>query len=203
MSQRPLNAKQKLFGRELGIALAEGKKPEDAYERAGYRRHRRNAFRLATDKRVQAIADATAAEALRLNGLHLAYLQAKTLGLFELNAFKTFYERGADGKATLRNLADVADEHTWAITKFTMDPETGRLVDIEVPDKLAAFNALLKTMPKGMAPVRTEISGPGGAPIQTVDLSNASDDQLAALEAVFGPLAVAGAGDEGDPGGTQ
>lgn len=44
-------------------------------------------------------------------------------------------------------------------------------------------------------------SGPKGGPIQTVDLTNVSDDQLAALEAIFGPLAIAGGDDEGDQSG--
>ncbi|MBD9372779.1 hypothetical protein IB238_09120 [Rhizobium sp. ARZ01] len=44
-------------------------------------------------------------------------------------------------------------------------------------------------------------SGPKGGPIQTVDLTNVSDDQLAALEAIFGPLARSGGDDESDPGG--
>lgn len=42
-------------------------------------------------------------------------------------------------------------------------------------------------------------SGPNGGPIP-VDLSSASDDQLAALEAVFGPLAAAGDDDAAHPG---
>jgi len=45
-------------------------------------------------------------------------------------------------------------------------------------------------------------SGPNGGPIQTVDLTKASDDDLARLEALFGPLAGAAGGDaEGDQGG--
>jgi hypothetical protein len=45
------------------------------------------------------------------------------------------------------------------------------------------------------------ISGPGGGPIQTVDLTNMTEEQLNALEAIFGPLAGAGGDDEGYPGG--
>ncbi|TQN59601.1 hypothetical protein FLX27_22075 [Agrobacterium tumefaciens] len=44
-------------------------------------------------------------------------------------------------------------------------------------------------------------TGRGGGPIQTVDLTNASEEQLNALEAVFGPLAGSGDDDEGDTGG--
>jgi hypothetical protein len=47
-------------------------------------------------------------------------------------------------------------------------------------------------------------TGPKGGPMQmqTVDLTNASDEHLAALKAVFGPLAGGpGNDDEGDQGG--
>lgn len=47
------------------------------------------------------------------------------------------------------------------------------------------------------APAKHQHAGPGGGPIQTVDLTNLSDDDLARLEAILGPLAVAG----GDPSG--
>ena len=41
-------------------------------------------------------------------------------------------------------------------------------------------------------------SGPNGGPIQTVDLTNVSDDDLQRLETIFGPLAGSGDDDEGD-----
>lgn len=41
--------------------------------------------------------------------------------------------------------------------------------------------------------------GPGGGPIQIADLTKASDEQLAALEAFLGPLA-GGAGDDAEDG---
>lgn len=44
-------------------------------------------------------------------------------------------------------------------------------------------------------------TGRGGGPIQTVDLTNVSEEQLNALEAIFGPLAAASGDDEGYPGG--
>lgn len=44
-------------------------------------------------------------------------------------------------------------------------------------------------------------SGPNGGPIQTVDLTNVSTDDLERLEALFGPLAGgSGDDDEGDQG---
>jgi len=44
-------------------------------------------------------------------------------------------------------------------------------------------------------------SGPKGGPIQTVDLTNMTEEQLNALEAIFGPLAGAGGDDASDQGG--
>ena len=44
-------------------------------------------------------------------------------------------------------------------------------------------------------------SGPGGAPIQTVDLTHISDAQLETLKSVFGPLAGASGDDDADDPG--
>jgi phage terminase small subunit len=46
-------------------------------------------------------------------------------------------------------------------------------------------------------PAKHQHTGPNGGPIQTVDLTNVSDDDLNRLEALFGPLAGA-AGDDAD-----
>ena len=47
------------------------------------------------------------------------------------------------------------------------------------------------------------LQGPRGGPIQTVDLTKLSDDELARLEDILGPVAVAGGdqGGEGEEGG--
>lgn len=51
-------------------------------------------------------------------------------------------------------------------------------------------------------PAQVRHAGANGGPIPTVDLTHASDDDIARLEAIFGPLA-GGPGDDdgGDPGG--
>ena len=48
------------------------------------------------------------------------------------------------------------------------------------------------------APAKLQHAGPNGGPIQTVDLTNMSDDDLNRLEAIFGPLA-GGAGSDAEP----
>lgn len=45
------------------------------------------------------------------------------------------------------------------------------------------------------------LSGPNGGPIQTVDLTKLSGDELAQLESIFGPLAGSGDDDATDPRG--
>lgn len=46
-----------------------------------------------------------------------------------------------------------------------------------------------------------EHTGRDGGPISTLDLTKATDEQLAALETVFGPLAESSDGDEGNQAG--
>lgn len=66
--------------------------------------------------------------------------------------------------------------------------------------RVAAANHLLDRA-YGKPTQSHEHTGAGGGPIQTVDLTKATDEQLAALEAVFGPLAAAGGDAEDDQGG--
>jgi hypothetical protein len=66
----------------------------------------------------------------------------------------------------------------------------------------AALGAVMgKAKLHGLLVEKKQHTGPNGGPIQTVDLTNVSDDQLNALEAIFGPLAGASGDDEGYPGG--
>ncbi len=73
-------------------------------------------------------------------------------------------------------------------------------------DARIAISAIAEAnkMQGSYAPTKREVSGPNGGPIQTtVDLTKATEDQLNALEAIFGPLAAASGDDEGDPGGEE
>jgi hypothetical protein len=49
-----------------------------------------------------------------------------------------------------------------------------------------------------MQPRKVELTGAGGGPIKTQDLSRLSDEQLAALNAILGTVADAGGGEGGD-----
>jgi phage terminase small subunit len=67
------------------------------------------------------------------------------------------------------------------------------------PRTAIAAVAEANKMQGSYAPAKHQHSGPGGGPIQTVDLTNASDEDLERLEALFGPLAGT-AGDDPDGG---
>ncbi len=70
------------------------------------------------------------------------------------------------------------------------------------PQAITAAIFWAKTRMRWKEPAQShEIAGANGGPIQHVDLSRATDEQLAALAALFGPLAAAGAAADGDPGG--
>lgn len=66
---------------------------------------------------------------------------------------------------------------------------------------IAAINEANR-MQGSHAPAKHQHSGPNGGPIPTVDLTNATDEDLERLEALFGPLAGASGDDaEGDTTG--
>ena len=70
-------------------------------------------------------------------------------------------------------------------------------------DRRTAIAAIAEAnkMQGSYPPAQHRIAGPNGGPIQTVDLTNATEEQLNALEAIFGPLAGSGDDDAGNQGG--
>jgi phage terminase small subunit len=80
------------------------------------------------------------------------------------------------------NIAD-PDEVRATLTSFLRD-ESARKAD-----RLRAAEVLSKVLPGLAVPARTELSGPGGMPIQmqsVPDLSGLSDEELEKLDAIFG-----------------
>lgn len=108
---------------------------------------------------------------------------------------------GARSRATeahKASLSELARRHTGDALKALVD--IARKGESESA-RVAAANSLLDRA-YGKAKQSHEHSGPGGAPISTIDLSNVSSDDLTRLEALFGPLAGGpGDDDEGYPGG--
>lgn len=165
----PLSPKQLAFARELGPALARGGRDDDliaAYEAAGYKPDRGNARRLAADPRVRKIAEEALAEANRLSGLHIGYLQAKALELLQASATRIHRalsktvtgEIGADDKGNLifhpRLRDDLTEDEqaeidaaTWALSEFKID-EKG-VITVKLPDKKALIEMLSKQLGVG------------------------------------------------------
>jgi hypothetical protein len=150
----PLSAKQRLFARELGVAIAQGGRDEHlvkAYQSAGYAPHRGNARRLAADPRVRAIADEACAEALRLAGLHIGYLQAKALEMLHLSPARVLLavRKCLDDEGVLRR--DLAEQEianleaaTWALSKLRIGD-----VNVEIGDKKSIIEMLAKQLGVG------------------------------------------------------
>jgi hypothetical protein len=149
---KPLNPRQRIFARELGIAIAKGGRDDDlveAYVAAGYARDRGNARRLAANPQVRAIADDACAEALRLAGLHIGYLQGMALELLHANPVKI--HRELHGKLTRYLREELQPDETaaleaatWALSKFKIDKDG--VISIELPDKKGIIEMLAKQL---------------------------------------------------------
>lgn len=95
-----------------------------------------------------------------------------------------------------------AERAAVTIQSLTDELEQARGIAIAEKQSSAAVAATLgKAKLHGLLIEKKQHSGPNGGAIP-IDLTNVSDDQIAALKAVFGPLAgAAGDDDEGATGG--
>lgn len=161
---KPLNPRQKAFARELGVAIAEGKRDfTEPYAKAGFSAHRGNAARLAADPRIKAVVDEVCAEQLRLAGLHIGYLQAKALELLhasptaihrKIASFIELIEDGEGDALYARFRKDLTPEEaaeldavTWPLTEFKIDKDG--VVTIKLPDKKSLIEMLAKQLGVG------------------------------------------------------
>lgn len=154
--RKPLNARQKAFGRELGVAIAQGNRDfTAAYEAAGYAPHRGNAARLAANPQVRAIADEACAKALTLSGLHIGYLQARGLHLLDATATSITRRIAAclmqdptTGAIRMKDLTPEQeaelDAATWATSKLKIDKDG--VISIEIPDKKSVIEMLARML---------------------------------------------------------
>lgn len=69
------------------------------------------------------------------------------------------------------------------------------------PQAVTAAIFWLKTRARWKDTTSHEISGPNGGPIQTMDLTKLSNEQLSTLEGILGPLAASGDDDAAHPAG--
>jgi phage terminase small subunit len=106
----------------------------------------------------------------------------------------------------VRELQDrVAEKAEWSAADRLRSLRTihERVVDSDPKTAISAI-AEANKMQGSYAPSKHQHTGPNGGPIPTVDLTNATDEDLDRLEALFGPLAgTAGDDDEGDPRGAE
>lgn len=79
--------------------------------------------------------------------------------------------------------------------------ENGQCIREEQKPIFAASAFWMKCRAGWRETSRMELTGKDGGPVETIDLSKATDEQLKALEDVFGPLAAASGDDAGDSGG--
>ncbi|GAC1042276.1 hypothetical protein [Rhizobium sp. No.120] len=100
--------------------------------------------------------------------------------------------------------ARVAEKAEWTAADRLMALKTifDKAADSDPRIALSAISEANK-MQGSYPPAQHRIAGPNGGPIQTVDLTNATEEQLNALEAIFGPLAATSGDDEGDQGGEE
>ncbi|MBZ5761573.1 hypothetical protein LAV84_18335 [Rhizobium sp. VS19-DR104.2] len=105
-------------------------------------------------------------------------------------------QKGSRNKATARREREIAKSGTTPLEYM-----------LKVMRNPRADSARRDDMAKAAAPyvhpklASLQHTGKNGGPIQTVDLTKASEEQLNALEAIFGPLATGSGDDEGDTSG--
>lgn len=104
--------------------------------------------------------------------------------------------KGTPNKAT-GEIKELARSYAPAAMK-----ELARL-SVKAESEQARVSAIKELFDRGYgrAPQSHEVTGANGGPITTVDLTNATKEQIDAIEAVFGPLAVAGDDNGGGEGG--
>jgi hypothetical protein len=96
------------------------------------------------------------------------------------------------------NLSFVARQHTDTAIDTLVTVCNG--AEYPAAARVTAANSLLDRG-YGRPTQSHELSGKDGGPIPTVDLTNATEEQLDALEAFFGKVATSVSDDDGDPDG--
>jgi hypothetical protein len=138
----------------FAVELAAGAPLLSAYLTAGYKESysaRFNASRLRNTPVVRQRVDELLAEFGERSAIKLAYVQAKVLDLLELDPIE-LYEKSIDslgaGKLKLRSLSEMPSRVRRAISRIKVDG-AGKPTEIVLSDKVAAANALFRTIPGG------------------------------------------------------
>ena len=154
-------------------ALARGMSPHMAYAEAGYKHHKSNPAKLAKHSVIQ-----PRVHELRSSVQHLVGTR--------------------DSASNMIPVAAASADKTPTVERLLGELEQARVRAMAEGQTSAAISAIM-----GKAKLR-EPQQPAhaqGDGFHVFDLSHVTDAQLATLEAIFGPLAGAGADDGGDRGG--
>lgn len=112
----------------------------------------------------------------------------------DIDGFHAHYTRAREAQmdALAEDILEMADNDKADVQRSRLQVDTRKWL-------------MSKIAPKRFGDKKThEVSGPNGAPISVVDLTNMTEEQLAALETVFGPLAGgSGNDDEADQSGEE
>jgi phage terminase small subunit len=104
-------------------------------------------------------------------------------------------------EAIAKRQAKVAKKAEVTLESLLNELEEARSLAIKEKQTSAAVSATMgKAKLTGLLLEKREHTGRNGGPIQTVDLTKLSGDELAQLEAIFGPLAGSGDDDAPDQG---
>lgn len=147
------------------------------------------------------------------NAGHEKFAQARAKGATATDAYaaagykgdRTAASRLSTNVNVARRVAEIqgraAERAVVTIQSLTEELEEARAIALAEKQSSAAVAATMgKAKLHGLVVEKKQHSGPNGGPIP-IDLTSATDEQLAALKALFGPLAGGpGDDDEGDPG---
>lgn len=105
------------------------------------------------------------------------------------NGFYPHYARARESQmeAMAEDIIDIADDKEEDPQRARLRVDTRKWLMSKIAPKVYGDRT------------RHELTGAGGGPIKTQDLSRLSDEQLAALNAILGTVADAGGGEGGDP----
>lgn len=170
----------RIAANEAGF-LAKGGKPYLPGNAARLDRHpevvARKAYLAADDAEVIAATRNFVRDRLMRSATLDVLAQFAILGSVEIDCKKVPRIVGIDWDALK------ASDQSIAVTGFKFDRETGVMVEFTRDDPLAALSQI-RDMYGLKAPRKKEISGPGGTPIQTEDVTQYTDDELLELEAI-------------------
>lgn len=145
------------------------------------------------------------------NARHEKFAQAIAKGRTADDAYgEAGYKPHRGNASTLRsnqNISDrvaeiqgrAAERAAVTIHSLTDELEEARAIAIAEKQSSAAVAATLgKAKLHGLLIEKKQHTGANGGPIQTVDLTKLSDDELQRLEAIIGPIAIDGGDQSGE-----